>query len=505
MSSLLGTMAKHAGALLTDLGRSTAKAQPRQTGRRRFDAAQPTRAATNWGRADTALNRDIRAALPALRSRSRDLVKNSALGSRFVHMTQTNVVGADGVKLQMQVTQPGPNNTQVPDKNANQVIEEAWKTWCRKEFCTIDGRWAFEDVQMMAMGAEETDGDFFVRHIRGADNPFGYSVQMIDAVLLDITKEQDRYGAQNRIEMGIEMDPYDRPVAYWFRKKNMYMTSFEHVRVPADEIVHFYMPRSGVDQIRGYPAMTPVMINIKQLDGYYNAEIMAARMGAAKAGFFETPTGEDWQGPPADATADAEGGRTMEVEPGVFEELPLGWKFTPYDPTHPTTAFPDFVKAIKRDFASGVNRSYNALASDLEGVNFSSMRAGVLEDRESYKWLQRVLVTHVISPIFTEWLKAAMLSGAVALPLSKFAKFNKPKWHARRWGWVDPLKDIEAVQAELASGLTSHAKVLAEAGEDLAETWAELADEKKKAEALNIQPLAFNPVPKPPVVAKVEV
>jgi len=46
-----------------------------------------------------------------------------------------------------------------------------------------------------------------------------------------------------------------------------------------------------------------------------------------------------------------------------------------YDPTHPNSAFSDFVKSIKRKISSAVNCAYNTLFVDLESVNYSSIRA----------------------------------------------------------------------------------------------------------------------------------
>lgn len=495
----MGALSKVAGWLESfPIGRGQAPAVPQAPashGRRAFEAGQANRLAKDWSRTENLLNQDLRVYLPALRARSRDLIKNSGFAARFIHMTQTNVVGSEGVQLQMRVTEPDNKGGLKADDEANKMIEAAWDEWCRPENCTVHGRYSCIDVQTMAVGAEEGDGEFFLRHIFNAKNRFGYSVQIIDAALLDEQKQQERGPGINRITMGIEQDDYDKPLAYWFKKRGLYNDTFERVRVPAEEIIHFFVPRS-VDQARGYPAMTPVMGNLRQLKAYYEAEIVAARMGAAKAGFFTSKTGEEYTG----KTNEEAGGRSMEVEPGVFEELPEGMDFKPFDPTHPTTAFSDFVKAMKRDFASGVNRGYNAMANDYESVNFSSLRASVLEDRESYKVLQRLLIQQVLGPVFKEWLGMALLKRAIPLPLAKFDKYNQAIWHGRRWGWVDPLKDIQATQAALESGLTTHSRVLAEAGEDLDETWDELSKEKKEAAALGLELKAFLP-PVPPQAA----
>ncbi|MCI0539082.1 MAG: phage portal protein [Verrucomicrobiales bacterium] len=76
----------------------------------------------------------------------------------------------------------------------------------------------------------------------------------------------------------------------------------------------------------------------------------------------------------------------MEVSPGQFETRPVGFEFQTFDPQHPTQAFPFFVKTFLRGIASGLGVSYNTLANELEGVNFSSIRAGVSDEREEIRF-----------------------------------------------------------------------------------------------------------------------
>ena len=42
----------------------------------------------------------------------------------------------------------------------------------------------------------------------------------------------------------------------------------------------------------------------------------------------------------------------------------------------------------------------NALTNDLSSVNYSSLRAGALEDREMYRLYQRFVIDHFVRPVF---------------------------------------------------------------------------------------------------------
>jgi lambda family phage portal protein len=170
-----------------------------------------------------------------------------------------------------------------------------------------------------------------------------------------------------------------------------------------------------------------------------------------------------------------------EAEAGQFEELPSGVNFQAFDPTHPSGNYAPFIKAALRGVASGLNVSYNTLANDLEGVNYSSIRAGLLEEREEWKTIQGWLIEHVISRIFEEWLPMAMLSGKLELPANKIDKFTAVEWRGRRWPWVDPLKDVQASILSVNNGFKSRRRIIAEGGGDIEDTVAEIAEDKQLA------------------------
>jgi capsid protein len=59
----------------------------------------------------------------------------------------------------------------------------------------------------------------------------------------------------------------------------------ERVPVDAAEIIHkFIQYRPG--QTRGVTLFAPILLDLKMLDGYQQAELVATRMAAAKMGFL---------------------------------------------------------------------------------------------------------------------------------------------------------------------------------------------------------------------------
>jgi len=172
----------------------------------------------------------------------------------------------------------------------------------------------------------------------------------------------------------------------------------------------------------------------------------------------------------------------MEAEPGTIEELPSGMKFQEWNPSHPTTAYKDFVKTCLRGISAGLGVSYNMLANDLEGVNYSSIRAGVLEEREHFKKVQQWFTDSFVSPVFESWLESSILANHFPFNINRFDKMNAPQWKPRRWAWVDPLKDLQANVQAVEAGLKSRRSIVAESGGDVEDVFDQIAMDKQLAE-----------------------
>ena len=135
----------------------------------------------------------------------------------------------------------------------------------------------------------------------------------------------------------------------------------------------------------------------------------------------------------------------------------------------------------------GLGTSYATLSQDLSSVNFSSIRAGLIEEREEWKEGQIWLIENLLDPVFANWLEMGLTMGAIGtLPLSKFDKFNAPKWTGRRWAWVDPLEDVEVARAAVGAGFKSSTQVVTEMGGDLEDIYEEIKEETDLADSLGL-------------------
>lgn len=442
---------------------------PRQASRR-FDAAVVDRLTASWQAYNVSIDADLRTSLDRLRARSRDLFKNNEYAAKFGKMVQTNVVGSDGFVLQAQAKKP---NGDMDDAD-NRAIERAYARWSRPAQCDVAGKRSFDDICRAAALALARDGEFLIRARIGVGaGAFGYQLQMLDVDRLDTLYNVPPASGRNAVIMGVEVDAYRRPVAYhlWDRHplEDAHAATRYRERVPANEILHGFIPIED-EQTRGIPWLAPVMRRLNDLNGYREAAIVAARVGAAKMGIFVSPDGE-----PGIATdgKDDQGNFITDATPGTFDTAPPGYDFKSFDPEYPHAQFEAFCKATLRGIASGIGVSYSSIGNDAESVNFSSMRGFVLEERDQWMQIQQWFIDALCDHVFEDWIQYGLASqqiigvGGSPLPIAKLDKFRDHAWRARRWTWIDPLKDMAANVLAIENGLDSPQRVAAQQGRDV--------------------------------------
>jgi lambda family phage portal protein len=140
-----------------------------------------------------------------------------------------------------------------------------------------------------------------------------------------------------------------------------------------------------------------------------------------------------------------------------------------------------------------MNVSYNKLGNDLEGVNYSSLREGRIDESDMWRGRQQWFTEWVCQPIFSRWLDMAILSGRLPIPARKADLYRFPTWKARGWPWVDPEKEATANRTAIALALRSRTRILAEQGEDFEDVVEELAAEAAIMRAAGLDPTVTLP------------
>lgn len=480
-----------------------------QTSGRGFDAAGTGNLMSSWSVTPQPINVDIRTGIKKLVARSRHEAQNNDHMKNFLRLAKTNIVGHTGITLQGRIKDPSGT----ADTLANEAIEAGWREWGRQGSPEVTGMMSWRSSQRLFVETLFRDGEVLIRKLHGwKENPHRFAFEFLDNQVLDTELNKQLPGG-NVIKMGVELNEWRRPVAYHLltskpNAHDYYGQGKSYQRIEASEIIHAFLPE-WVWQTRGIPGAVTALFRFNMLSGYEEAELVAARVAAAKMGFFEE---KDDETPPLPGDSaiigsgekDADGNFITDAEAGTFERLPRGYTVKTWDPQHPNAGFGDFVKAMLRGAASGLGVGYNTLANDPEGVNYTSLRHFALNDRDVWMSLQDWMVEVFCEPMYREWLSTALLTGELTVagrPLraDREKKYQAIEWQPRRWAPVDPVKESAANEKEFNWKTRSPQQVIRERGGDpktVLEDWKEW-QEQTTAAGLTLGPKA-SAAPAPP-------
>lgn len=452
------------------------------TKRRNYDGAVHSRLFSGWQTSLRSANEDIEGDLLRLRARSRSLCRNNPHAVAYLNAIRTNVAGHGGIGLQSQVV----STRKTLRQKANRDLELAFDTWGQAGNASLDGRLSWAELQQTVAALMDQDGEALVRIVRNAKNDFGFSLQLIDPDQLDEKLNENGGRGTPRIRMGVELDANGRAVAYhlWERHPSEVGRaggSNRHIRVSSADLLHLYdAERPG--QVRGVPKFASVMGALKMLDEWRFAAITAARIGASKMGFFVDKQGANIDPPDVDGDATEQGRIKMEVEAGLFGQLPPGVEFQAADFNYPNIEFESFERSILRGIAAGLGMSYATLTGDHGTDNYSNTRTGLMRERDLFRVRQCYLIEHLCKPVYREWLASAAAKQAITPPTYDLDLVAQSAvWKARGWPWIDPRNDVLTIKEKLALGLTSRTAESLAIGVDFEDTLEQLQKEQELA------------------------
>ena len=441
---------------------------------RSFDAAGGGR---RWETARTVdgLNAAILAGATTAARRAGWYARNNPWVATAVDSLVGNVVGA-GIK---------PQSTH-PDRAVREALQALWLRWT--DTADVGGLADFHGLQSMAVRAMIESGESFAR-LRvspEAGSSVPLSIELLDReqVPTDLHRE---IGGGARIRAGIEFDSAGRRVAYRVLSCRpgdpLGPLRMDPLRVPAADCLHLFKPLAA-GQLRGITWLAPVLLRLHELDQFEDAALVKAKVAALFTGFITDPDGTVG----GLSGTNNSGVLTVGMEPGSLIPLPPGADIRFSTPTE-HDAYAPFVKNHLRAVAAGMGLPYELVSGDLEGVTYSSIRAGLIEFRRRVEQLQHNVVVHLFCrPVWERFVRLAVLSGD--LPARDFdrnaAAYLGSEWLPPKFDYVDPKKDVEAEILAIDAGLKSRTQAISERGYDAENIDAEIAADEERADALGL-------------------
>ena len=461
---------------------------------RRYDGARRGRLNADWMAMGTSANSELYGELSTLRNRSRDLIRNNDYARGMIRNIVDNVVFT-GIGFQAQVKDvrdKGKNNDRI-----NEVIEAAWKDWCLPEHCDVSGTNSFAEIQRLAMRSLLESGEVFIRKI--ADR-FGNSGIPFALEVLESDRCAEDYNSShngNQIVMGVEIDKWCKPVAYWFY--DYHPGDYFHnetggrgmgnarglTRIEASEVIHLFL-RERPGAVRGVPILYSTIQRLRNLGEYEKSELVAARAAASIMGLVHTPHNDLLGEPNKDGETNLP--PDEQLAPGMMRYLAPGESFEGFAPNRPNSAFATFFESQLRGSGAGVGVSYENVSNDFSKSNYSSSRLSLLQTRDRWKVLQVWFISTFLRRVYCDWLDAAVLSGVLNFPDYEMRpqRYREIRWTPRGWSWVDPHKEINATIAAIKAGLTTLTEEVAKQGGDFEENVKILARERAILEQYGI-------------------
>lgn len=457
-----------------------------------FLAAEVSRVTGDWVARLLPPNTENRFDLQLVRARSRSFCRNTPFGRKYLEVLSTNIVGAKGIQLEARV-----KNATLSDENPSQLnfevnenIESAWREWGKS--AGVDGM-SFNDIEHLVLRTWAQDGEIFIRLItKDANNPFSFALQLIDADYLNLQMDSAQNSqTPNRIISGVEVDEYNRPLAYWFYKNHPFDATYNstiggQVRVPAEEVIHIKRA-DRPSQVRGIPPTAGTLYYSQMLNELLIANLVAVRVAASKQVFIKTD--KENAAPYANLAYNPNGYQpmdVMEVSPGQMTRLDPGDEVEFFNPTNPGANFDSFVKSVTRFISSGLGITYSSLTNDLTSETYSSGRTALLTQQEYFRTLQKWFARSFHQRVYEEWLKRAILTSQLKLSAGQMAEYIDVEWHFPAQKFIDPHKELQAYQAAIDIGVASRTQIAGELGIDWEETFRNLANENKLADELGI-------------------
>jgi len=456
---------------------------------RGFAAAEVGRMLGGWKWDNGFSNDEIRAQLTTVRARSREMYKNSPLHRRFINLVASNIVG-EGFTFKSTPHDgfPGfPNYTL--DRMAAKFIETHFWNWCNNpEWCDATGRKTVAEIDRLSAKTWARDGEYFIYVDLHAQNPYGTALRVIRPDAVDERYNITSLANGNSVRGGVELDASTlRPVAYYLHTLKEYATNMGGfgplVRVPAsvdgsEGIIHGGT-QEDEDQTRFMPLGHAGLATLKMIQMWNEAELAAAIDESCTVRTYHAPLGRDAEiadlcenSPDANAARNA---LTMKKEPGQADVLPMGWESKVETPQHPNRETTAFKASFHRDYAMATGCEYSNLCNDWAAVNYGSVRAGTLSERDTWSIMQQMMIGQLKTPVFKAWLRSFLslrISGN--FPLEKYPKFVEHEYRGRRWLWVDPLKDVRGAEIAVSHGWKTDAQVTADFGGDFDDNIEEL-------------------------------
>ena len=429
-----------------------------------YEAALPSRT-HKAKRESQGANVSTKQSAVSLREQARALDQNHDIVIGILDKMEERVIGSRGIHIE-----PQPLNLSGDvDEVLAEQIRKKWAEWSVRP--EVTAQYTRPELERMLLRTWLRDGEVFIQLVRGNVAGLAHSTGIafsLEALEPDFVPMNTVDGA-NLIQ-GIELNAWRRPKSYRVYMDNPQENSrtFGRVKiVPAENMLHLAF-RKRLHQLRGVSMLHGVIVRLADLKDYEESERVAARIAAAFTMYIKK----------GDAALYGENGdygsdnpaRDFDIAPGaIIDDLKPGEDIGLINSNRPNTNLESFRNGQLRATAAGTRSSYSSIARDYNGT-YSSQRQELVESFEGYSVLQDTFVAHISRPIYREWLKMAIVSGEIDVPMDIDPEsIYNAVYSGPVMPWIDPVKEANAWKERIKGGLATESQAVRASGSNPAE------------------------------------
>lgn len=458
-----------------------------------YRGASRERGAGHWVSSRKSADGDLLPELNSLRDHSRDLIRNTPIGSGVVETILANEI-RDGIAPRSAIDPKAVGISPDEAKELQRLINLGFKTWA--PHADIGGRMHFFDMQGLIERAIIADGDTLVvkRFKARRQSPFSLAYGIVESDRLATPSKRlaseifPKLG--DEIRSGVELGKDGEPIAYWIAKRHPHERGVHRLdqafqRIPAYDrdgrklVYHLYkLKRPG--QTRGIPLLAPVIQFFQHIDEYMESELMAARVAACFSLFIKK-NGD--LGAIAAANApdvDAVGNRLETLNPGTIEYLNEGEEPFAFEPNRPGSNFETFVETCVNFIGAGLGYPPQLIMSNWKGMNMAQMRGAMVQAGYMITASQKFLEREFCQPVFTDLVEEMALREDISVRNFDALKpeYARAVWMAPRREAIDPVKEAQAARIGIAGGFNTATEELARKGQTFEDHVRIVGDER---------------------------
>jgi len=438
--SLIASLAPRAA-----LRRQAARLQLDQL--RRYDADSRGRRTENWMVRQSSADGAMGPSGGLKRERARDLVRNNPYAQRVVRLWMDALVG-HGWSFKAKA---GRRN----GGRRGQVITDEFRAWAADPLqCDFEGLLNLDGLLSKAVRCWKESGEVIIRWrtpspaaVRKMGLRVRLQLHVMEPDWLDESHDTPSGEAGGYTKRGIVYDEEGRREAYWLYNYHpgetaLRATSITSNTVTAGQIIHLFSP-DRPQQTRGATCLAPVMLPLRDLDDYMDAQLLKQKVSACMTGVIVD----------VDGAGDQKSDVGDRIEPGAMVRLGPGQDIRFSSP--PSVGEIDkIMRTYLLRIAAGSNVPYELLTGDFQGTNFSAGRLGWQSFNKQTVSEQWQLLAPAMNRIW-EWYAASTPSPTEGLSADWTPPPPQP---------YDPAADTKATISKMRAGLKPPQEAIREEG-----------------------------------------